>query len=108
MIGKARSKYIRISPRKVNLVLDKIRNKKIDEAYTILKFMNKRAVEPVMKTLKSAVANAKAADSTDSVKVKKAWVGQGPVLKRMRPRAMGRADIIRRPTAHIEIEVEDK
>lgn len=106
MIGRARSKYIRISPRKVNLVLDKIRNEKVDKAYIILKFINKRAVEPVMKTLKSAVANAKAVDSTESIRVKKAWVGPGPVLKRMRPRAMGRADVIRRPTAHIEIEVE--
>ncbi len=105
MSGKARMKYIRMSPRKIGLVLDKIRGKRVAEAYKLLKFINRRAVEPVEQTLKSAVANANASDSTDSVSVLKAWVGQGPVLKRMRPRAMGRADIRRRPTAHIEIEV---
>ena len=105
MIGKAKSKYIRMSPRKINLVLDKIRGKKVNEAYLILKFINKGAVTVVKKTLQSAVANANAADITDKVSVKMAWVGQGPVLKRMRPRAMGRADVLRKPTAHVEIEV---
>jgi large subunit ribosomal protein L22 len=94
-----------MSPRKINLVLDKIRGKKVNEAFTILKFINRRAVEPVKKTLNSAVANADAKDMEDKLMVKKAWVGQGPVLKRMMPRAMGRADIRRKPTAHIEIEV---
>jgi large subunit ribosomal protein L22 len=105
MSGIAKTKFIRISPRKVNLVLEKIRGKRVDEAFKVLKFINKRAVEPVEKTLKSAVANANALDITDRISVKKAWVGEGPVLKRMRPRAMGRADIRRKPTAHIEIEV---
>lgn len=105
MKGTAKSKYIRMSPRKINLVLDKIRGKKVAEAYNILKCINRRAVGPVKRTLQSAVANIEAADSTDSISILRAWVGQGPVLKRMRPRAMGRADIIRRPTAHIEIEV---
>jgi len=105
MNGKATAKYVRMSPRKVGLVLDKIRGKRVDEAYTILRYINRRAVTPVKKTLESAVANAKAADNMDKVKVVKAWAGQGPVLKRMRPRAMGRADILRKPTVHIEIEV---
>ncbi|MFH1414892.1 MAG: 50S ribosomal protein L22 [Elusimicrobiota bacterium] len=105
MNGNAKSKYIRMSPRKIGLVLDKIRGKKVAEAYTILNFINRRAVSPVRKTLQSAVANADARDSLDRVRVVKAWVGQGPVLKRLRPRAMGRADILRKPTAHIEIEV---
>lgn len=108
MIGKARTKYIRMSPRKINLVLDKIRGKRVDKAYWILKFINRRAVEPVKQTLESAVANAGAADSIEKINIIRAWVGQGPVLKRMRPRAMGRADILRRPTAHIEIEVGEK
>ena len=106
MSGVARSKYIRMSPRKINLVLDQIRGKKVNEAYCILSILNRRSVTVIKKTLQSAVANAGATDTIDQVKIKKAWVGQGPVLKRMMPRAMGRADILRKPTAHIEIEVE--
>ncbi|MFC2062106.1 50S ribosomal protein L22 [Elusimicrobiota bacterium] len=105
MSGKAKTKYIRMSPRKINLVLDKIRGKKIPEAYKILSFINKRAVTSVKKTLDSAVANGNIEEDNTAAKVIKAWVGQGPTLKRLRPRAMGRADIYRRPTAHIEIEV---
>ena len=103
---KARAKYIRMSPSKVKLVLDRIRGKSVDEAYRELSFMNRRAAEPVKKVLKSAVANAGASEITDRVKVKKAWVGQGPAMKRLRPRAMGRANIYKKPTSHIEIEVE--
>jgi large subunit ribosomal protein L22 len=105
MNGKAKAKYVRMSPRKVKLVLDKIRGKKVSDAYKILLFTDKRAAVPVKKTLASAVANAKADDITDKVRIVKAWVGQGPVMKRMRPRAMGRADIFRKPSSHIEIEV---
>jgi len=106
MKGTAKSKYIRMSPRKIGLVLDQIRGKSADEAFVLLDFINKRAVSPVRKTLKSAVANAAALDKPESVKIVKAWVGQGPRLKRLKPRAMGRADILMKPTAHIQIEVE--
>ncbi|MDA3792872.1 MAG: 50S ribosomal protein L22 [Elusimicrobia bacterium] len=105
MIAKAKVKYIRMSPRKVNIVLGKIRGKKVSEAYAVLGVINKRAAVPVLKLLKSAVANGDAQDIVEKIKVKKAWVGQGPALKRLRPRAMGRADIYKRPSAHIEIEV---
>ncbi|MEA3506403.1 MAG: 50S ribosomal protein L22 [Elusimicrobiota bacterium] len=105
MIAKAKVKYIRMSPRKINLVLDKIRGKKVSEAYALLKVINKRAAVPVLKLLKSAVANGDARDIIDEIKVTKAWVGQGPAMKRLRPRAMGRADIYKRPSAHIEIEL---
>jgi large subunit ribosomal protein L22 len=105
MAGKARVKYIRMSPRKVSLVLDLIRGKTVSQALTALTFLNRRAADPVRKVLESAVANGNASDSTDQVRVTRAWVGQGPQLKRMRPRAMGRADIYRRKTSHIEIEI---
>ncbi len=105
-MGKARAKYIKMSPRKIALVLDRIRGKKVDEAYRILNMINKRATLPVKKILDSAVANSNAQENTDKVKVKAAWVGQGPSLKRLRPRAQGRADIYKRRTAHIEIEVQ--
>lgn len=105
MSGRAKSKYIRMGSMKINLVLDKIRGKRVDDAYKTLMFINKRAVDPIKKTLEAAVANGAAKDITDKVKVVKAWVGQGPSLKRMRPRAMGRANIYKRPTSHIEIEI---
>jgi len=105
MSGIAKSRYVRMSPRKIQAVLNEIKGKTVDEAYKALMFINRRAAVPVEKTLKSAVANAGAADATEQVRVKRVWVGQGPSLKRLRPRAMGRADIFKRPTAHIEIEV---
>ena len=105
MKGIAKSKYIKMSSRKIKLVLDKIKGKSVVEAYNILMFLDKRAVGPVKKTLASAVANAGAADMIDKIKVESVWVGQGPALKRLRPRAMGRADVYKRPTSHIKIEV---
>ncbi len=101
----AKTKYVRMSPRKVRIVLDKIKGLNVTEAYKELKFMDKRAAKTVEKTLKSAVANAGASDIPERVKVKRVWVGKGPAMKRLRPRAMGRADIYKRPTSHIEIEV---
>ena len=105
-MARARTKYVRMSPKKIGLVLDTIRGKRVDEAYRILKLINKRAARPVRKTLDSAVANSNARDIKDRVKVKVAWVGPGPSMKRLKPRAMGRADIYKRRTAHIEIEVQ--
>ncbi|NLB35298.1 MAG: 50S ribosomal protein L22 [Elusimicrobia bacterium] len=105
MSGIARAKYIRMSPRKVKLVLDRISGQTVDEAYKILKVMNKRAALPVRKVLDSAVANAGYMGNTEGVKITRAWVGQGPVMKRLRPRARGRANVYKKPMSHIEIEV---
>ncbi len=102
---KARAKYIRMSPRKIQLVLDVIRGRSVDEAYRRLELTGRRAAGPVRKVLDSAVANAGAQEMTDRVRVTRAWVGQGPAMKRLRPRAMGRANVYKKPTAHIEIEV---
>ncbi|MBN2407943.1 MAG: 50S ribosomal protein L22 [Elusimicrobia bacterium] len=106
MSGKAKSKYIRMSARKIGMVLDKIRGKNVGEAYKILMTINRRAVGPVKKTLDAAVSNGDAKEMLDKIIVKTAWVGVGPALKRLRPRAMGRADVYKRHTAHIRIEVE--
>ena len=105
MSGKAKSKYVRMSARKIGFVLDKIRGKKVEEAYKALMFINKRAVEPVKKTLDAAVVNGEAKEMLNKVKVLKAWVGQGPSMKRLRPMSMGRANIYKRPSAHIVIEI---
>ncbi len=110
METKAVAKYIRISPRKVRQVVDLIRDKKVDEALAILQFTPKVSTEPVSKALKSAVANAEhnLELSPDDLYVTKVYVDQGPTLKRIMPRAMGRADKIRKRTSHITVVVGDK
>jgi len=108
--SKAVAKYIRISPRKVRQVIDLIRGKKVDEAAAILKLTPNRATEPVSKVLKSAVANAEhnANLNRDDLIVAKAFVDQGPTLKRFKPRAMGRADRMLRRTSHITVVVSER
>jgi large subunit ribosomal protein L22 len=110
MEARAVSKYVRVSPQKARLVVDLIRGKRVDEARTILKLNNKAASRTISNVLESAVANA---DNTkklevDKLFIKRAFVDQGPTLKRMRARAMGRANVIRKRTSHITIVVEWK
>lgn len=104
---KAVARYIRMSPRKVRRVLDQIRGLSYREALIILEFMPYRACEPVLKVLRSAVANAEhnVGYTPADLVVSQAYADQGPVLKRFRPRAQGRAYQIRKPTCHITIAV---
>jgi large subunit ribosomal protein L22 len=104
-----------MSPRKVRLVVDQIRGKRVGEAYAILQFSKKSAAEPIGKTLRSAVANAqvKAQDEgkvldLDDLIVREVFVNEGPTLKRWRAAAMGRAAPIRKRTSHIHVVVEAK
>ena len=108
--AKAIARYVRISPRKVRQVVDLIRGKDVQEALAILQFTPKRATEPITKVLNSAVANAEHNYDmdTDSLFVKEVYVDEGPTLKRIRPRAMGRADQIRKRTSHITVVVSEK
>lgn len=110
METKAVAKFVRISPRKVRLVVDLIRGKKVEEALAILKFTPQISREPVIKVLKSAIANAEhnMEMSPDDLYVTRVFVDQGPTLKRIMPRAMGRADRIRKRTSHITVVVGDK
>lgn len=110
MQAKAVAKYIRMSPRKARQVIDLIRGKNIKEAYAILKFTPHKATESINKVLRSAVANAEHnyEMDVDTLFVKEAYVDVGPSLKRMKPRAMGRADIIKRRTSHITVVVSEK
>lgn len=105
--AKATARYIRMSPRKIRRVLDQIRGLSYREALIILEFMPYRACDPVLKVLRSAVANAENNLGLDPSKlvVSEAFADQGPVLKRYRPRAQGRAYMIRKPTSHITIAV---
>ncbi len=108
--AKAIARYVRISPRKVRQVVDLIRGKKVSDALAILQFTPKGATEPVTKVLQSAVANAEHnyEMDTDALFVKEVFVDQGPTLKRIKPRAMGRADQIRKRTSHITVVVGEK
>ena len=105
----AKATFIRISPRKVQIVLDLIRNKPADQAMAILKHTPKAACEPLEKLLKSAMANAenKNLDVT-RLYVAECFVGQGPTLKRIMPRAKGSADRILKRTSHVTMVVKEK
>ena len=115
MEARAIAKHIRMSPRKVRLVVDLIRGLSVNEAVSILRFSKKAAAVPVTKTLQSAIANAQdLADrdgesvDVDELVVSRAYVDEGPTLKRWRARAMGRATPRRRRTSHITVAVTAK
>jgi large subunit ribosomal protein L22 len=106
---RAHAKFIRMSPRKVKLVADLIRGLSVDTAETQLKFTLKDASEPVLKLLKSAVANAinNFNLKKENLFVKTIFVNEGPMLKRFRPRAFGRAGSILKRMCHITIVLEE-
>ena len=115
MEARAIARHIRMSPRKVRLVVDQIRGKSVNEAYAILQFSKKSASEPVGKTLRSAVANAqvKAQDGgdvldVDDLVVSEVFVDEGPTLRRWRAAAQGRAAPRRHRTSHITVVVDTK
>ena len=107
-VAKASVKHVRMSPRKVRLVLDLIRGKHVIEAQRILKFTSKAAAHDIGKVLDAAIANA---ENTLRVPPDTLWVAScyadgGPTLKRFMPRAQGRAYRIRKRTCHIHLTVE--
>lgn len=110
MEAKAVLKYTRISPRKVSIVLDLIRNKPADYAMAILKHTPKAACEDLQKLLKSAMANAENNHNMDKSKlyISECYVCPGPILKRMRPSARGRAFRIDKRTSHITLVLKEK
>jgi len=102
---KAKLNYLRIAPRKVRLVADLIRGKKVKEARTLLEFSLKKAARVMKKLLESGVANAKNNFHLDekTLVVSEIRVDEGPKLKRWRPRARGRAAEIQKKTSHITL-----
>ncbi len=110
MEARANAKYIRISPRKVKIVCDLIRGKDAGTAMGLLMATPKAASEVMIKLLKSAVANAENNFEMDPEKlyVSEAYANPGPILKRFRPRAQGRAYRINKRTSHITIVVKEK
>ena len=108
MEATAKVTNVRIAPRKVKIVLDLIRNKPCDEALAILKYTPKAACEPLGKLLKSAIANAENKDmDTTRLYIAECRVDQGPTLKRIRPRAQGRAYRVNKKTSHITLVLKE-
>jgi large subunit ribosomal protein L22 len=107
---KAGLKFVRVSPRKAQLVADLVRGKGSEEAVNILTFTKKSAAKIIIKLLKSAIANAtqKKNIDVDRLFIKKITVDQGPTMKRFQPRALGRATTIRKRTSHINIVLDEK
>ncbi len=115
MHGHAIQRTVRQSPRKMRLVVDLIRGRSVNEAYSILKFSKKHAAKQISKVLMSAVANARqkaiegdARLDEDTLFVKHVTVDEGPALKRFMPGAQGRATPIRKRTSHVTIIVATK
>ncbi len=110
MEARAYLKHARISPRKVSIVLDLIRNKPVDYAMAILKHTPKAACEDLEKLLKSAIANAETNHQMDVSRlyVSECFVCPGPILKRIRPRAQGRAFRINKRTSHVTLVLKEQ
>jgi large subunit ribosomal protein L22 len=107
---QAFAKSVRVSPRKVRLIADAIRSKEIDEAFRILFLSDKRAAVPLMKTLRSAVANAvnNAKLEQKNLKIKQILVDEGQVMKRFRPSTRGRVHPYKKRGTHIRVVLEEK
>ncbi len=111
MISKAELNYLKIAPRKVRLVADLVRGKDFEKAQELLRFTRKKATKPIRKLLNQAFANAKYNYSNvkkENLILSKITVDEGPVAKRMYPRAQGKADVIRKRTSHVKIELDEK
>jgi large subunit ribosomal protein L22 len=103
-------KFVRLSPLKARLLADMVRGQKVDIAINTLKFSQQRAAGIIRKVLESAVANAENNNGADidELKVAEIFVDEGPTMKRIRPRAKGRADRILKRTSHITVRVSDE
>ena len=107
LVISARAKYVRSAPRKARLVMDHIRGKKVEQAQAILRHAPRAVSEEILKLLNSAVANAESSYELgpDELRIERAYVDEGPTIKRFRPRARGRATRILKRTSHMTIEL---
>jgi large subunit ribosomal protein L22 len=110
MEARASSRYVRLSAQKARLVVGLIRGKRVETALGILEYTPKRGAKIVAKTLRSAVANAETAQrvDVDALYVKRAFVDEGPTLKRFLTRAHGRATKLFKRTSHITVIVDER
>jgi len=106
---RAVAKYIRVSPRKVRLIMDQLRGKRVEEALNALTFAPQKSARIVKKLINSAVANAEENShiDVDTLYIKRLYADEGPTLKRFRPRAMGRASRIRKRTSHLTVILDE-
>ncbi|ATG75467.1 50S ribosomal protein L22 [Zobellella denitrificans] len=106
----AKHRFARTSAQKARLVADQVRGLSVDKALNVLAFSPKKAAVLVKKVLESAIANAEHNEGADidELKVAKIFVDEGPTMKRIRPRAKGRADRIMKRTSHITVVVSDR
>jgi len=109
MEARAKARFVRVTPRKARRVVDLIRGMPADQAQATLKFAPQSASDPVGKVLDSAIANAGQVSNlgASALVVSRAWVDEGPTLKRFRPRAQGRGYRIYKRTSHITVIVSD-
>ena len=107
---RAIAKYVRVSPQKCRLVADQVRRLPVGQALELLQFSHKKAAVPIRKTLESAIANAEHNQGLDidELRVDTITIDEGPVMKRWRPRAKGRATPIIKRTSHITGSVSDE
>lgn len=107
MVAKAEAKYLRISPRKLRLVIDLVRRRKLPEIQAILHALNKKGAKLVNKTIHSAIANAKQKGYDETkLTLLRLQASDGPMLSRYRAASFGRATMIRRRTAHLLVELD--
>src|ERR1700712_2761932 len=109
-IARASARYLRVSPRKARRIIDIVRGTKATQALDVLKFDEHAASEDVYKVVASAIANAEHNQrlDPDTLWISEAYVDEGPTLKRVRPRAQGRAYRIRKRTGHVPVVVESR
>lgn len=110
MESRAIARHVRVSPRKARQVVDLIRGKSVGEALNVLQLVPRAAATPVEKVVKSAVANAENNYdmNPDELFISQIFVDQGPTMKRIRPRARGMADRIRKRTSHITVILAER
>ncbi|HZD39354.1 MAG TPA: 50S ribosomal protein L22 [Terriglobales bacterium] len=108
--ASATAKYVRVSARKMRLVADQVRGKRLAEARSILAFSPRAAARVVDKAIASAAANAETNHdlSSDELFIRNIYVNEGPTLRRFQPRAMGRANRIRKRTSHLTVELAER
>ncbi|MBE9570471.1 MAG: 50S ribosomal protein L22 [Proteobacteria bacterium] len=110
METRAVAKFVRISPRKIRLVMDQVRGKQVGEALNMLSFAPQRGARILKKLVNSAIANAEqnTGVDVDSLYIMRVYADEGPTLKRWRPRAQGRATSIRKRTSHLTVVLNEK
>ncbi|RMF97657.1 MAG: 50S ribosomal protein L22 [Candidatus Schekmanbacteria bacterium] len=113
--AEVKARFVRVAPRKARLVADMIRGKMVNDAFSILEFSPQKSAEIIKKLIKSGVANIMNNAETkkididpDKLYIKETFVNEGPDMKRLNPRAFGRADIVRKRSSHITVVLGEK